>query len=69
MRNILNTKMDSQTNPKIINVIKSVNNGEILRQDNNVWWTFAKKNPICYRSNEEQMIEFLQRESWKVFAI
>ena len=31
MKNVLNTKVDSQTNPKEIKVIKSVNNGEILR--------------------------------------
>ena len=27
------------------------------------------KKSICYRSLEEQMIEFLKRESWTVFAI
>ena len=60
--------MDSQTNSKEIKMIKSINNGEILREDNDVWWPFAKKNPISYRSVEEKMIEFWRKKIMKTIC-
>ena len=66
MKNISNTGKDSKAKPAELNMTKLVNNGEILTLDNESMSNEPlPKKPICFKSIEEQMTEFRNKNHEK----
>ena len=70
MQNVSNTGKDSQAKPEELNMTKLVDNGEILTLDiESMSNEPLSRKPICSKSIEEQMIEFLKKNMKNICSI